>query len=81
VVYKSSVGRDIRHLDPGNARRILSRISSDLADDSIRGQPLQGEFRGLFRIRIGEYRVIYAFVGEDILVLRIGPGSNVYSPR
>jgi mRNA interferase RelE/StbE len=81
VLYKSSVSRDLKHLDPGNARRILSRIASSLADDSTRGEPLQREFRGLYRIRIGEYRVIDTLVGQDVLVLRIGHRSKVYSPR
>ncbi len=81
VLYKSSVGRDLKHLDPGSARKILSKIASGLADASIEGEPLQGEFKGLFRIRIGEYRVIYTLTGEDVLVLRIGHRSKVCSPR
>jgi len=81
VLYKSSVGRDLKHLDPGSAKRILSQITSDLADGSIKGEPLQGEFKGLFKLRMGNYRVIYTAVGEDFLVLRIGDRSKVYSPR
>jgi len=81
VLYKSSVGRDLKHLDPGSARRVLSQITSGLADGSMKGEPLQGEFKGLFKLPIGDYRVIYTAVGEDFLVLRIGHRSKVYSPR
>jgi addiction module RelE/StbE family toxin len=41
--------------------------------------PLKGEFKGLYKLRIGEYRVIYAKTDKEaILVLRIGHRSKVY---
>ena len=39
---------------------------------------LKGQFAGLRKSRIGDYRVIYALVGTDILVLRIGNRRDVY---
>jgi mRNA-degrading endonuclease RelE of RelBE toxin-antitoxin system len=42
------------------------------------GEPLGGEFKGLYKLRIGEYRVIYAKINETLLVLRIRHRSKVY---
>jgi mRNA interferase RelE/StbE len=39
---------------------------------------LKGQFAGLRRYRIGDYRVIYAIIGDDCLVLRIGLRKEVY---
>ena len=42
------------------------------------GEPFGGEFRGLFKCRVGDYRAIYAKIPEGILVLRIGHRREVY---
>ena len=42
------------------------------------GDPRHGEFEGLFKFRVGDYRVIYALTGEDVLVLRIRRRSKAY---
>jgi len=39
---------------------------------------LKGQFAGLRKYRIGDYRVIYAILKEDILILRIGSRKDVY---
>ena len=57
---------------------MISKITSSLQDEAVKREPLKGEFKGLFKIRFGDYRVIYANAGEDILVLRIGHRSKVY---
>ena len=73
------MSRDLKHLDRKAAQRVLSEINDSLANDSVKGDPLQGEFKGLLRIRVGEYRVIYAVIEDEILVLRIGHRSKVYT--
>ncbi|MBI4447235.1 MAG: type II toxin-antitoxin system RelE/ParE family toxin [Acidobacteria bacterium] len=40
---------------------------------------MKGDFAGLFRLRVGDYRVIYARTDEGYLVLRIGHRRDVYS--
>ena len=45
------------------------------------GEPLRGEFSGLFKYRVGDYRVIYAKISDGILVLRIGHRKDVYRVR
>jgi mRNA interferase RelE/StbE len=78
VLYKSSVGRDLKHIDSKNKERLLTQIRTVLAGNPRAGEPLRGEFEGLFKIRVGDYRIIYAPVGEDVLILRIRHRSNVY---
>lgn len=78
VEYKSSVSKDLKKLDRGEARRILQQLESDLGEDPNCGEPLSGQFKGLFRYRMGNYRVIYAKTKEGVLVLRIGHRSRVY---
>ena len=39
---------------------------------------LKGQFAGLRKFRAGDYRVIYALIGSEIFILRIGNRKNVY---
>ena len=78
IDYKSSVSKDLRRLDPQATRRVIERLESALSADPKAGSPLSGEFRGLYKLRVGEYRVIYARTADGVLVLRIANRKDVY---
>ena len=78
VVYKTSVQRDLKKLSKAEARRILNQIEEDLSKNADAYPVLKGQFAGLRKYRVGDYRVIYAILGEDALVLRIGHRKDVY---
>lgn len=78
ILYKSSVSHDLKKINPRDTERILQKIRTALRDNPKAGEALLGEFKGLFKIRIGDYRVIYTVVDGDVLVLRIGHRSKVY---
>lgn len=77
VDYKASVAGDLNRLDPPVASRILTKIERALISRG-RSEPLTGEFAGLFRLRVGDYGVIYAKTASGCLVLRIGHRGEVY---
>ena len=76
IEYKSSVFRDLKNLDKGVARRIMNDLSDSLSSDPNCGEPLFGQFKGLHKLRVGDYRVIYSRTGEGVLILRIGHGKH-----
>ncbi|MCX5856146.1 MAG: type II toxin-antitoxin system RelE/ParE family toxin [Deltaproteobacteria bacterium] len=78
VVYKKSVHRDLKKLSKAEVSRILDQIEQELTKEPESYPVLKGQFVGLRKYRIGDYRVIYALVGADILVLRIGNRRDVY---
>ena len=78
VVYKKSIHRDLKKLSKAEISRILDQIEQELTKKSESYPLLKGRFAGLRKYRIGDYRVIYALVGKDILVLRIGNRRDVY---
>ena len=81
VQYKSSVFNDLKNIDKQTAKRILDSIENDLADDLNKGIPLEGNFKGLFKYRVGSYRVIFARIEDGIVVLRIGHRKKVYKKK
>ena len=78
IQYKRSVEKDLSRLDKREARRVLDKIEKELSTHPDRYPTLKGEFEGLRKMRMGDYRVIYAILGNDILILRIGNRREVY---
>ncbi len=78
VVFKKSVHRDLKRLSRPEAKRILDLIDTDLIKKPEVNPVLKGQFAGLRKYRIGDYRVIYALIGSEILILRIGDRKDVY---
>jgi mRNA-degrading endonuclease RelE of RelBE toxin-antitoxin system len=60
------------------ARRIVNKIERTLRSEGKSGEPLAGDFAGLYRLRIKDYRAIYARTTDGYLVLRIGHRREVY---
>ena len=79
VLFKSSVVHDFKKIAPSDKQRILRQIEETLGTDSRCGEALHGEFEGLFKLRVGEYRVVYALAGSDVLVLRVRHRSKAYT--
>jgi mRNA interferase RelE/StbE len=78
IVYKTSVERDLKSLSKVEAAKILAKIEGGLARKPETSPVLKGRFIGLRKYRVGDYRVIYAILGDDVLILRIGHRCEVY---
>ena len=78
IEYKASVEKDLRKVGKAVAERVLRKIEQTLTSEGLQGDALSGEFAGLFRLRVGDDRVIYARTDEGYLVLRIGHRRDIY---
>jgi mRNA interferase RelE/StbE len=78
IVYKKSVHRDLKKLSKAEAGRLLDQIERELVKKPESNPILKGPFAGLRKFRVGDYRVIYALLGDDLLILRIGYRRNIY---
>ena len=78
ITYKSSVKRDLKKLSEAEARRILDQLEKDLSRKPGDYPTLKGEFAGLRKYRVGDYRVLFAVLDKDVLVLRIGHRRDVH---
>ncbi len=81
IKYKASVQKDLRKLDSKRALRVLAAIERTLKAEGDSGEALTGPFAGLFKLRVGDYRVIYARTEEGYLVLRIAHRREAYRGR
>ncbi len=78
IEYKASVERDLRRIDRKDANRILRKIEKVLGENPDRGLALKGEYEGLCKLRVGDYRVIYCKTREGVLILRIRHRKRAY---
>jgi mRNA interferase RelE/StbE len=83
VVYSIRIKRSaVKELErlPGEARHRVVAAIDRLAAEPLAGSVLKGEFSGLRRLRVGQYRVIYEAMHQEIviLVVRIGHRQSIY---
>ena len=76
--------KDLNLIDKKQVRKILMKIDKILGftpknySNSIKA--LKGNLEGLFRLKVGDYRVIYKIFEDasEILILKIGHRREVY---
>ena len=78
IIYKKSVYRDLKKFSKAEAGRVLDRIEKELSKKADKYPVLKGKFAGLRKYRAGDYGIIYAILGDDIIILRIGHRRDVY---
>ena len=62
-----------------NYRTTIDLPGKAPAASSLNSFPaLKGEFAGLRKLRIGNYRAIYAILNKNVLILRVGRRKDVY---
>ena len=71
---------DLQKIDKPIVKRILKKISwlSQHFDD-IPPEPLSGELAGTFKLRIGDWRVIYTIENEMITIQAVGHRREIYT--
>ena len=73
--------QDLAQLDKVIAPRVINRIRWLAANlDNARIQPLTGNLAGLYKLRTGDYRVLFELVREKELIVihAIGHRRDIY---
>lgn len=81
IIFKKSVFKDLKRINKQDAKRILDKIDAQLTKDPDCLPVLTGQFAGLRKFRIGDYRVIFAIMDYDVLILRVQNRKDVYKKR
>ena len=82
VRIKGSAAKELGRIPNPMRGRIALAIDA-LAEQPFRGSVLKGELRGLRRVRVGVYRIVYE-VQHDVLVVlvvRIAHRQDAYRQR
>jgi mRNA interferase RelE/StbE len=82
IVYRRSALRKLASLPVRDRDRIFNAITR-LAANPYLGTPLKGELTGLYKYRIGDWRVIYELRPEEaggatLVVRALGARGDIY---
>ncbi len=79
IVFRKSVIMDLRPIPNRDIKRILNTIDSLSEDPRPPGcEKLSGQER--FRLRQGNYRIVYEIRDEDVavIIVKVGHRKNIY---
>ena len=68
IRIKASAARELQRIEKSKREHLIAAIDR-LAENPFAGSALKGELRGLRRIRVGDYRLLYEVRERDLLVL------------
>lgn len=86
VRINADVAKKIRKLDRETQHLILSYINRTIRntpDPRVRGKALTGPLHGLWRYRIGDYRLLAEIRDDELLVIAVDVAhrSQIYSRK
>lgn len=83
IMYKKSVGKELRKLDGTQLRALVRQIEALATDPRPAGCIRLQDSDGLYRVRQGDYRIIYGIRDEVlvVLVVKVGHRKEVYDRR
>lgn len=79
---KRSAAKALARIPKPKLLRLIEAIDR-LMTEPTAGSVLKGEFAGLRRLRVGDYRVVYEVVEQEelvVLAIRVGHRGTVYRP-
>lgn len=84
LVFSKKADKQLSKLNPGVRRIILSWLLNNLdgcENPRILGKPLKGAKSGVWRYRIGDYRVLCEIRDKELLVLalEVGHRKDIYN--
>ena len=84
VLYKKSVQKDLKKIPKKIKPLIKKAIEERLKFNPIYfGSPLRQNLKGLMKLRVGSYRIIYSIEKETVIVfvIKIGHRKEVYKQK
>ena len=78
VVYTQTAFDDIKKLDTILRKRIKKKIEAYMSQPLSFAKGLSHSSIGMYRWRIGNYRVVFDIDGSTIIILRIGHRREIY---
>jgi len=81
VIWKEETKKDLTNIDHTTVKQITVKVENYLTQDPLNlGERLFYNWKGFYRYRVGDYRVIYKVKEREleILVVKVGHRREVY---
>ena len=79
IILSNKFDNSFSKLDRGIQNRIVDRLK-DLSMEPRLGKPLKGNFKDMWSLRVGNYRILYQIRDEHLIiaVIAVGHRKRVY---
>lgn len=81
IAFTTPAVRALKKLGLSRAQKeLLLRAIDSLAEDPFRGYPLRKALKGFYKLRVGDYRIVYDIRQKKItvVVIAVGHRKDVY---
>ena len=79
IEWTEDAENDLDKLDINIAKRIVRKATWIAANfDNIVPEPLEGKFKGKYKYRVGDYRIVYSLEHNTIVIEFVGHRSIIY---
>ena len=80
IQIDNKVIKDLRKIDKVWQQRILTKIKTTLVENPYSGKKLVGDLSNFYRLRVGDYRIIYEIFDNIITVevIKISHRRDIY---
>jgi len=80
LLFDDKVLKDLKKIDAVWQKKILQAIKEKLPSHPYEGKKLVGNLSAFYRLRVGDYRVIYEIIDEEVtvVVIKIKHRKEVY---
>lgn len=80
LIWHEKAIDDLKKIDRIKAEEIIEKVKNYLVHDPIKlGKPLYGEYKGLYRFRFGNFRILYSVDQQKTMkILKVGHRKDVY---
>jgi len=83
IGYSEEVKKQLKKMDKNTSRLIKNWIVKnliDVEDPRIKGKPLKGNLQGIWRYRVGDYRLLAEIRDKELLIFifEVDHRSKIY---
>ncbi|MCK5043980.1 type II toxin-antitoxin system RelE/ParE family toxin [Candidatus Pacearchaeota archaeon] len=76
--WRESALKDLSNFDIILRKRIVKKIIEFANSELFHGVKRVQGYERMYRLRVGDYRVIFEMIKEDVVILKIGHRKNIY---
>lgn len=72
--------KDLKQIDNAWQKKIVEVIKTKLCENPYLGKPLVGNLSHYYRLRVGDYRIVYEIKEDEVVVIvvKISHRKDVY---
>ena len=78
ILWDEKAEKDLGKLEPLISKRIIKKVR-ELSEDPFSKDIKRLKGQEEFRLRVGNYRIIFEISKDTILILKIGHRRNIYN--